>query len=136
MNSKRALILAAAVFILMAALGFFDILGPGSKNSLLGQAWWLDNAENGSHLIFGLIFLACSFLAAAPYRNKLAWAFGAVLVVFSIYSITTAHILHVNLEEPVEEVIYFTLGDLILWGATRDKKILDLNNQKTEINNF
>jgi fructose-specific phosphotransferase system IIC component len=133
MDSKRALIIAGTAFILMAVLGFFDILGPGAKNSILGQTWWLDNTENGSHLIFGLIFLACSFLVAAPYRNKLAWAFGAVLVVLSVYSITTAHILHVNLEAPIEEVIYFTVGDIILWGATRDKKILNSNGQKDEI---
>jgi hypothetical protein len=133
MNSKRALIIAGTVFILMAVFGFFEVFGPGAKNSIFGQAWWLDNTENGSHLAFGLAFLASAFFAATPYRKWLAWVFGIALVLFSIYSIITAHLLHVNLEEPVEEVIYFALGDLILWGATRDKRVLGLNGQKTDL---
>jgi len=124
MNSKRALIIAGTVFVLMAVFGFFEVLGPGAKNSIFGQGWWLDNAENYSHLAFGLTFLASALFAAAPYRKGLAWTFGLALVVFSIYSIITYHIVHVNIEEPVEEVIYFALGDLILWGVTRDKKFL------------
>jgi len=136
MDSKRALIFAGTTFILIALFGFFEVLGPGAKNSIFGQGWWLDNAENGSHLIFGLAFLTSAFFAPASYRKWLAWTFGVALVVFSIYSIVTYHVVHVNVEAPVEEVIYFALGDLILWGVTREKRLLGLSKQKTEINNL
>ena len=57
MDSKRALTIAGVVFLLMSLFGFFEVFGPGANNSIFGQGWWLDNAENYSHLAFGLIFL-------------------------------------------------------------------------------
>lgn len=134
MNDKKALIIIGTVFALMSFLGALRVFGPGAQNSILGQLWWLDSQENVSHLAVAIICLAGAWLLPLTGQKILIWFFAAALILISIYSVITFHLLKINVEAPVEEVIYFTLGDLALWAAVKNQREQNQSTSKFNVN--
>ncbi len=122
MKLKTVLIVTGIFFILLGILGFVRVLGPTSQESIFGELWWLDKTENWSHLVVGLVSVIFGLFAQDSGKKIWGWLYGILLVVVSIYSIITSHLLKVNLEVPVEEVLYFTIGDIVLWATVNSNK--------------
>ncbi len=121
----KKFLLANGLFIIVLALfGFFGVFGPIAQKSVFGQLWYLDNRENTAHLLIGIICVISALVFSPNVQRWVIWIFAFVAITVAIYSIVTFHILRVNVEYPIEEVLYFTLGDLALWAALADRQNL------------
>lgn len=58
MNPRQFLLLGGIVLVVLALAGF-TVLGP--DNALLGNAFYLDMAENVAHLVLGVVALGAYF---------------------------------------------------------------------------
>ncbi len=105
--------------LILAALGFFGVLGPTADESALHNLWWLDDEQNLIHLAAGLACFGFARWMPDEAKEGLCWIFGLAGVMVAIASLFLDRLTHANVERPIETVLYFTLGDLFLWTATR-----------------
>lgn len=113
---KKFLLVFGIGAVLFSLAGFFHVIGPDAAHSIFGNKWWMANSENWSHLSAGLISLVFALFLPDDAQEIFAWIMASFSIGFSIYSILVFHLLNKNVEDPVEEVIYFTVGNIALWS--------------------
>lgn len=132
MTFKKFLLIAGIGAILFGLAGFFGIIGPVPERSIFGHHWWVPNIENWNHLIFGLISIMISLFVSNKFQKAFMWFMTFLTLGVAIYSITARYFLMVTFEDPFEEIIYFTMGNLALLVLTKEAR----QQQKLEMEKF
>ncbi len=106
------------ILVLMGVLGFFGAIGPTPEQSVFGNIWWFDNAENWAHLIVGIIAIIAAYAISANGQKTLTLVIGIVAVLLGLYSILGyTSFLGANLENPLDSILYILIGAwaLVAW---------------------
>lgn len=117
MNPKQFLTIGGAVLVLVALLGFFNIIGPTPEHSIFGSHWWFDNGENWAHLVLGVVGLIAAFFFPAALQKSLVILLGVVGVLVGLYSIFSPNFLGANLENPADTLLHLAVGAWALISA-------------------
>ncbi len=120
MSTKFYLILAGAGAVGLGILGFVHILGPTPQDSVFGQQWWLNDTQNFLHLIIGISSICAGLFLPKLRQQGAVWLLGVISIIGAVVSLIFRHLLTVNLVEPVEEVLYFSVGNIGLWVLARE----------------
>jgi signal transduction histidine kinase len=86
------LIWGGAVLTVLGLIGFVAL---NSKTSGLGSFFWLDNSENISHLVLGVVALAAVFVPGLndmlrPYYRWIVILVGLIALFFGVYGFVVA----------------------------------------------
>jgi hypothetical protein len=121
-NSKQFLQIGGAVLVLVAILGYVGVIGPTPSQSLFGEAWYFDNAENVAHLVLGVVALAAAFaLKNADQQKWLVVAVGALGILVGLYGFMSPALLGANLENPADNLLHLVIGAWAFWSAMKTK---------------
>lgn len=120
MNPKSFLTLGGLVLMLVAALGFWGVIGPTPEASLFGEAWWFDNAENWAHLVIGIVGLAVAMWGNAMMQKWVTVLVGLFALVVTVSGYLTPGFLGANLENPADSILHLVVGVWALWSAKND----------------
>jgi len=124
-NSKQFLQIGGAVLVLVAILGYVGIIGPTPEQSLFGEAWYFDNAENVAHLVLGVVALAAAFaLKNAEQQKWLVLAVGALGILVGLYGFMSSSLLGANLESPADNLLHLVIGAWAFWSAMKTKTVM------------
>lgn len=119
MDSKQFLQIGGIILILVGVLGFF-LIGPTSEQSIFGEAWWFDNAENWAHLVLGIVALLVLY-AFPEFLHKpivvLVGIIGLLVGLYSLFGETT--LLGANLENPADTALHVIVGAWALWAGMK-----------------
>jgi hypothetical protein len=120
MNPKQFLLLGGIVLVLVGVLGFIEVIGPTSEQSLFGSAWWFDMPENWAHLIIGIVGIIGSFILPAGLQKAVVLLLGVFGLVVGIYSgVVSTSLLGANLENPADTVLHIAVGAWALFAALK-----------------
>lgn len=124
MNPKQFLVWGGIVLVLVALLGFFGVIGPMPENSIFGEAWYFDGAENWAHLVLGVVALiAAGALKGAAAQKNLVVLVGVLGIFFGVYNLFSTSFLGANLENPADTILHFAVGIWALWAGLRKPKM-------------
>ena len=111
MNPKQFLQIGGVVLVLLGILGFVKVIGPTAEQSLFGEWWWFDNAENWAHLVLGIIALVLAYITGASIQRPVVMILGVVGVLVGLYSLFGYYnLLGANLENPADSVLHIIVG--------------------------
>lgn len=111
MNSKQFLQIGGAILVLIGILGFVKVIGPTAEQSLFGEWWWFDNAENWAHLVLGVAALVLAYVLGANLQRPVVMILGIVGVLVGLYSLLGYYnFLGANLENPADSVLHIAVG--------------------------
>jgi hypothetical protein len=122
MHAKQFLTYGGAVLVLVGILGFIGIIGPTAGQSIFGETWWFDNAENWAHLVLGLVAIAAAFTLSSKLQKPLVMGVGVIALFFSVYNVFSTMFLGANLESPADLVLHLVVGAWALWSAKGSSK--------------
>ena len=118
MNPKQFLVWGGIVLVLVGVLGFVGLIGPTAADSLFGEAWWFDNAENWAHLVLGVVALIAAYaLKSADAQKWLVTLVGLLALFFAAYNIFSTSFLGANLESPADLILHLVVGVWALWAS-------------------
>jgi hypothetical protein len=121
-NSKQFLQIGGVVLVLVAILGYVGIIGPTPSQSLFGENWYFDNAENVAHLVLGVVALVAAFALKNPEQQKwLVWVVGIVALLVGLYGFVNPMLLGANLETPADNLLHLVIGVWAVWSALKTK---------------
>lgn len=111
MNPKQFLQIGGVILVLVGILGFVKVIGPTAEQSLFGEWWWFDNAENWAHLVLGIVALILAYAAGANIQRPVVMVLGVVGVLVGLYSLFGYYnLLGANLENPADSVLHVVVG--------------------------
>ena len=113
MNPKQFLLVGGAVLVLVGVLGFVGVIGPTAADSIFGETWWFDTAENWAHLVLGIVALIAAFVLPAGLQKPLVLLVGAVGILVGLYNLMSMDLLGAHLESPVDMILHLAVG---AWG--------------------
>lgn len=117
MNPKQFLQIGGGVLVVVGILGMVGVLGPTAEQSIFGEPWWFDNAENWAHLVLGVVGVGASFVLGAPMQKTLVLLLGVLGVVVGLYSLLVGQtLLGANLENPADTALHIVVGLWALWA--------------------
>ncbi|MBI1971445.1 MAG: hypothetical protein HYS52_01180 [Candidatus Wildermuthbacteria bacterium] len=116
MNPKQFLQIGGAVLAVVGVLGMVGVLGPTAEQSIFGEAWWFDNAENWAHLVLGIVALAAAFAIGASMQKTLVLLVGIVGVLVGLYGFVSPTLLGANLQNPADNILHIAVGLWALWA--------------------
>ncbi len=117
MNSKQFLLVGGIILIVVGILGFF-LIGPTSEQSVFGNAWWFDNAENWAHLVLGIVALLVLFAFPETLHKPIVILVGIVGLLVGLYSIAGERVfLGATLENPADTALHIVVGAWALWAS-------------------
>src|SRR5690606_964662 len=87
MNPKQFLTIGGVILILIAILGWVNVIGPTADDSVFGEAWFFDMAENWAHLVLGVVALIAAFFFPATVNKPLVMLLGIIGILIGIYSV-------------------------------------------------
>lgn len=120
MNPKQFLQWGGVVLVLVALLGFFNVIGPTAADSIFGPTWWFDSGENWAHLVLGVVALALAFGAPANLQRPIVIVLGVVGVLVGLYSLVVSEmLLGANLENPMDTLLHVVVGAWALWAGLK-----------------
>ena len=122
MNPKHFLIVGGLTLIAVALAGFFGIIGPTTQDSLFGDMWWFDNAENWAHLVLGIVALVVALALPAILQEWVTLLVGALGVLVGLYNVLgSTMLLGANLENPADTILHVAVGAwaLLAWWKGR-----------------
>lgn len=118
MISKQFLQIGGVVLVLVGVLGFVRVIGPTAEDSLFGEWWWFDNAENWAHLVLGIVALIAAYALAANLQRPLVMALGVVGLLVGVYGLLGYEgFLGANLENPADSFLHIIVGAWALWAS-------------------
>ncbi len=82
----------------------------------------MNNLGNWIHLTAGIISISVAVFFSRQIQLSVMWVFTILTISGAIYSIISQHYLKINVEDPIEEIIYFTMGNLALLVFTLDAR--------------
>ena len=117
MNPKQFLTIGGAVLVLVGILGFVGVIGPTAANSVFGENWWFDSAENWAHLVLGIVAIIAAFVLPAGLQKPLVLAVGALGILVALYNLASMNLLGAHLESPADLVLHLAVGAWALVSA-------------------
>ena len=109
MNPRQFLLLGGIVLVLVGLLGFFGVIGPTAEQSIFGEMWWFDNAENWAHLVLGVVALVL-LMAPAGLQKPVVILVGIVGLLVGLYNFASESLLGANLESPADLILHLVVG--------------------------
>lgn len=111
LSPKGFLKVGGVVLVLVAVLGYVGIIGPTPEQSIFGDAWYFDNAENIAHLVLGVVALILAFAANAGVQKAITVVVGIIAVLAGLYSLMgTATLWGAGLENPLDTILHLVVG--------------------------
>ena len=116
---KGFLMVGGTVLLVVGVLGFFALIGPTADNSLFGEYWYFDNAENVAHTVLGLVALAAAYgLKSAHQQKWLVALVGLLGLLFGLYGLfgplpSGQTFMGAALQNPTDTILHFVVG---IWG--------------------
>lgn len=118
MNPKQFLTWGGVILVLLAILGFFNVIGPTADHSIFGSSWWFDNGENWAHLILGVVALIAAFAFPMTVQKPLVIILGIIGVLIGLYSLfSPGNFFGANLENPADTILHVVVGAWALWAG-------------------
>lgn len=122
MAPRQFLIWGGIILVVVAILGWINVLGPTSDSSIFGSTWWFDSVENWAHLIIGIVALLAAFVLPAGAQKVLVIIVGIVGLLFAIFNLAgTVVIGGANLESPLDLILHLVVGIWALWAGFSKK---------------
>lgn len=117
------LVVGGVVLVLLGVLGFIGVIGPTPEQSLFGQLWWFDNAENVAHTVLGVVALAAAYLMKdASLHRMLVWFVAVIALLVAAYNLMgSVQLLGANLESPMDLVLHLVVGVWAVAAALNKK---------------
>lgn len=109
MNSKNFLMLGGIVLIVVGLAGMAGIIGPTPEQSIFGNMWWFDDAENWAHLVLGIAGLAVA-LAIPALQTPVTLLVGVLALAVGVWGFMTPALLGANLENPSDNMLHLVVG--------------------------
>lgn len=119
MNPKQFLVVGGIVLLLVGILGFIGVIGPTGADSIFGDAWYFDNAENYAHTILGIVALIAAFALPASLQKPLVMIVGLVGIFFGVYNLFTEQFGAAMLQQYYDTVLHFVVGIWALAASMR-----------------
>lgn len=117
MNPKQFLVAGGAILVLVGVLGMVGVLGPTADDSIFGESWWFDSAENWAHLVIGVVALLAAFVAPASAQRPLVMIVGIVAVLVGVYNFFSTKFLGANLQSPADLILHLVVGAWALYAS-------------------
>ena len=117
MTPKWFLILGGVVLIAVGVLGFIGIIGPTAEDSIFGEQWWFDNAENWAHAVLGSGALVLGLVLPSGAARGVTLLLGLFSVGVGIYNLFETELLGANLESPADLLLHLVIGAWALLAA-------------------
>lgn len=126
MNPKQFLTIGGIVLILVGILGFVGVIGPTPEQSIFGNAWWFDRAENWAHLVLGIVGVLAAFVLPANLQKPLVMLLGIVGILVALYNLTgkNVNLLGANLESPADLLLHLVVGVWALWASMKKQPMM------------
>ena len=115
LTPRGFLTVGGVVLLLVGLLGYVGVIGPTPEQSLFGDFWWFDNAENLAHTVLGVVaLLAVYMLKDKAVHRYLVLAVGALALVVGLYNLLGEYmVLGATLQNPADTVLHLLVG---AWG--------------------
>lgn len=115
---KGFLTYGGAILLLVGLLGMFGILiGPTPAQSIFGETWYFDPAENIAHTALGVVGLAGAFVLGAGLQRTLVILLGIVGILVAAYNLVNPVLLGANLQVPADTLLHTVVGAWALYAA-------------------
>lgn len=129
MNPKQFLTIGGVILILIAILGWVNVIGPTADDSVFGEAWYFDMAENWAHLVLGVVALIAAFLFPATVNKPLVMLLGIIGILIGIYSVfgpvtEGKAFLDAQLQNPGDSILHIVVGVWALWASMAKPKTM------------
>lgn len=105
------------VLLLVGILGFIGVIGPTPSQSILGDFWWFDNAENVAHTLLGVVGIAAAFVLSRDMQKTLVLLLGVLGILVGLYNFVSPSLLGANLESPADLLLHLVVGAWALYAA-------------------
>lgn len=103
--------------LLVVGLAGYVIIGPTAQNSVFGEFWWFDNAENVAHTVLGIVALIAAYSLSASMQKNLVVVVGVVGLLVGLYNFMGTELLGANLESPADLVLHLVIGAWALYAV-------------------
>lgn len=109
--------------VVLVVLGVLGYLLPEGR--LLGDAFYLDNAENIAHLVLGVVALIAAYTIPASAQRGLVWVVGLTALLFAVWGFMVAGEPApnwygvTNLENPLDNVLHLAVAVWAIWAAAQ-----------------
>ena len=116
MNPKQFLTIGGIVLILVAILGWINVLGPTQDASIFGGSWWFDTGENWAHLVLGIVALIAAFMLPQGLQAGTTVLVGILGVVIGLLGFFLGSGMQynfyglANLENPLDNLLHLVVG--------------------------
>ena len=113
--------------IVLIVLGVLGYLLPEGR--LLGDSFYLDNAENIAHLVLGVVALVAVYTVPESAQRGLVWVVGLVALLFAVWGFMVAGEPApnwygiANLENPLDNLLHLVVAVWAIWAAARKNSL-------------
>jgi hypothetical protein len=119
-TSKGFLQIGGVILLLVGLLGYFGILiGPTPAQSIVGEAWYFDNAENLAHTVLGVVGIAAAFVLGAGMQRTLVMILGVVGILVAAYNLISPTLLGAALQVPADTILHAVVGAWALYASRK-----------------
>lgn len=115
--TPKGFLQVGGAILLIVGLGGYVVLGPTASQSIFGDFWWFDNAENLAHTVLGIVGLAAAFVFPASAQKMLVMVLGVVALLVGVYNFVSPQLLGANLETPADLVLHLVVGAWALYAT-------------------
>ena len=115
--TPKGFLQVGGVILLVVGLAGYFIIGPTPQQSLFGDFWWFDNAENIAHTVLGIVGLIATYTLSAPMQKNLVTLLGVVAVLVGLYNLVSPSLLGANLETPADLLLHLVVGAWALYAV-------------------
>lgn len=112
LTPKGFLTVGGVVLVLVGVLGFIGVIGPTSQQSVFGELWWFDNAENVAHTVLGVVALLAAYLLKdAGLQRMLVWLVAVIALLVAAYNLMgSVNLLGADLQSPMDLILHLVVG--------------------------
>ena len=116
--------------IVLLVLGILGFLLPEGK--LLGDAFYLDFAENAAHTVLGIVALLAAYAIPMNAQRALVWVVGAVALLFAVWGFMVAGNEApnwygiTNLENPLDNLLHLAVAIWAIWAASQKSSMVTM----------
>ena len=114
--------------IVLLVLGILGFILPGGR--VLGDAFYLDFAENVAHTVLGIVALIAAYAISQGAQKGLVLIVGIVALVFAVWGFLVAGNAApnwygiANLENPLDNLLHLAVGIWAVWAASRKSSVM------------
>jgi hypothetical protein len=112
LTPKGFLTVGGVILVLVGVLGFIGVIGPTPTQSIFGDFWYFDNAENIAHTVLGIVALLAAYvLKDAGLQRMLVWVVAVVALLVAAYNLMgSVNLLGANLQFWPDLVLHLVVG--------------------------